>query len=232
MRLSCCNLISNRVLSHAQRERERGELGKTACDEWWGFVSYNQHVQFINQRIFPDLKIWICNFGDYFWISSERLQVGTWKHNQNPGADKPSVCAQRKRSEFNFILFEKGGRFSWQAHKICVMVRVAETLSQGKNRLHSVIILPGSSFKLSWAWVPVPKSSLRRKKKLYSLRRTQICLYLINIWEVFVRCLVKSERPSVLQFFEMLWWSLSPMRCLFAKSRKLSQLHENKTSQI
>lgn len=32
MRLSC-NLISNRVLSHAQRERERGELGKTACDE-------------------------------------------------------------------------------------------------------------------------------------------------------------------------------------------------------
>ena len=106
-----------------------------------------------------DLQLWWL-----FLNMFREVQVGTWKHNQNPGADKPSVCAQWKRSEFNFILFEKGGRFSWQAHKICVMVRVADTQSQGENHLHSVIILSGSSFKLSWASVPVPKLSLRRKK--------------------------------------------------------------------
>ena len=132
--------------------------------------------------------------------------------------------------EVNFILFEKGGRFSWQAHKICVMVRVADTQSQGVNRLHSVIILPGSSFKLSWASVPVPKSSLRRKKKILTESTDLFMSY--QHWEVFVRCSVKSERPSVFQFFEGLWWFLSPMLCLFPKSRKLLQFHENKTSQI
>ena len=60
------------------REKGRSELGKTACDEWWGFVSYNQHVQFINQRIFPDLKIWICNcMIDDSTISSKKKKLET-----------------------------------------------------------------------------------------------------------------------------------------------------------
>lgn len=70
------------------------------------------------------------------------------------------------------------------------------------------------------------------EKKNYILTESTDLFMSYQHWEVFVRCSVKSERPSVLQFFEGLWWFLSPMLCLFPKSRKLLQFHENKTSQI
>ena len=165
-----------------------------------------------------DLQLWWL-----FLNMFREVQVGTWKYNQNPGADKPFVCAQWKRSEFNFILFEKGGRFSWQAHKICVMVRVADTQSQGENHLHSVIILSGSSFKLSWASVPVPKLSLRRKKN-YILTESTDLFMSYQHWEVFVRCFSKVGKT----FCTSVLWSA--VMIPFTYALPLSEVQETLTA--
>ena len=146
----------------------------------------NQHVQFINQRIFPDLKIWICNFGDYFWLSSERLQVGTWKHNQNPGADKPSVLNER---ELNLILYslkkEEGSlgrpiKFVWWSEWQTLKVREWIVYTVSSFFLDHLLNFHEHQSQC--------QNHLWEEKKKF-LQRAQICLCLINIG----RCLLDVQ---------------------------------------
>lgn len=93
-------------LSHAQRDRERGKLERNSL--WWVTRLCQLHPtctvhksENISWSENLDLQLWWL-FLDKFWeVTSRDLKT------QNPRADKPSVCAQGKRSEFNLYTLQK-----------------------------------------------------------------------------------------------------------------------------
>lgn len=104
----CCSLTLNGASELCtEREGERSELERNGL--WWVMrlcqlrptctVHKSENISWSENL---DLQLWGI-FLDEFWeVTSRDLKT------QNPGAEKPSVCAQGKRSEFNLYTLQKG----------------------------------------------------------------------------------------------------------------------------